>query len=82
MVITNIIEDAKGDISMALFCVVFCIFAIKSPEVIFTFNVLIIEPLNNGNISINAQCLDMMKLSNALFFSVKTCADIIKVKLL
>ena len=55
MVITNIIEDVKGDISMASFCVVFCIFAIlKSLEVIFTFNVLIIEPLNNGNISINA----------------------------
>ena len=55
MVITNIIEDAKGDISMALFYVVFGIFAIlKSLEVIFTFNVLIIEPLNNGNISINA----------------------------
>ena len=52
MVITNIIEDAKGDISIALVCVVFCIFA--RLEVIFTFNVLIIEPLNNGNISINA----------------------------
>ena len=55
MVITNIIEDVKGDISMASFLVVFCIFAIlKSLEVIFTFNILIIEPLNNGNISINA----------------------------
>jgi len=51
-------EDAKGDISMASFGVVFCIFArfeiLKSLEVIFTFNILIIEPLNNGNISINA----------------------------
>ena len=27
---------------------------LKSLEVIFKFNVLIIEPLNNGNISINA----------------------------